>query len=385
MIEQHQIDNGKFLIPSGSQQPAWVIERINNFKDTIYGITKTSKDSDPETLKQMVKALEMFILPPNVKLTKKLTKPEIAKLVKYYGQILDDDEFVQYIWLLMNAGFFLSTILPTSIDEDSLTIPPEIHDKRMLINKKFKDSGDRIQYMKDVNALSKEVLTYMIDHDNAFGDFLESKANGSLDHIQELLVGIGFAFNTKGEIIDTITNCLVEGVSQTDYFNKGSTGIGALYAKSSETAKPGYLGKKLSNICEKVKLASERDCGTKGRLKIQTLNPKFLESFIGSLYSTTLNGDTKEFTDKDINNFVNKPIYFRSPLYCRSQNHYVCASCYNQEFIRNHSLRPGDNIGLYASTGLTGSLVSLTLKKSHVGISVKTESIDLRKDLGLID
>ena len=69
MIERHQIDNGKFLIPSGAQQPDWVIERINNFKDTIYGITKTSKDSDPETLKQMVKALEMFILPPNVKLT----------------------------------------------------------------------------------------------------------------------------------------------------------------------------------------------------------------------------------------------------------------------------------------------------------------------------
>lgn len=385
MIEQHQIDNGKFLIPTGSQQPAWVIERINNFKDTIYNIAKTSKGADPETLKLMVKALEMFILPPNVKLTKKLTKPEIAKLVKYYGQILDDEEFVQYIWLLMNAGFFLSTVLPTSIDEDSLTIPQEIQDKRMTINKKFKETGDRIQYMKEVNTLSKEVLDFMIKNDNAFGDFLESKANGSLDHIQELLVGIGFAFNTKGEIIDTITNCLVEGVSQTDYFNKGSTGIGALYAKSSETAKPGYLGKKLSNVCEKVKLANERDCGTKGRLKIQTLNPKFLESFIGMLYSPTQNGDTKEFTEANIKDFVNKPIYFRSPLYCRSKNHYICPACYSQEFIRNHNLKPGDNIGLYASTGLTGSLVSLTLKKSHVGISVKTESIDLRKDLGLID
>ena len=149
---------------------------------------------------------------------------------------------------------------------------------------------------------------------------------------------------------------------------------------------PGYLGKKLSNICEKVKLASIIDCGTQHKLKINTINAKFLESFIGQLYSdkeNTITKDLKEFTFEDVKKYTNKDIYFRSPLYCRAPGHYICPKCYNQEFMRNHNIKAGDNIGLYASTGITENLVSLTLKKSHVGINVKTEKINFLKDLGI--
>ena len=38
MIERHQIDNGKFIIPSGSQMPDWVVDRINGFKEALYKI-----------------------------------------------------------------------------------------------------------------------------------------------------------------------------------------------------------------------------------------------------------------------------------------------------------------------------------------------------------
>ena len=269
---------------------------------------------------------------------------------------------------------------------DVKVIKLEVHQARDLwldiINTKINRISDNVQYKE----ISKEVFQYMLDMDNAFGLFLESKANGSLEHIQELLVGVGLAMNSKGEIIDTVTNCLVEGVTQTQYFSKGSTGIVALYAKSSETAKPGYLGKKLSNICEKVKLAEDIDCGTKKLLSISTINPNFLKSFIGQYFSEKNNADRsqlKEFTKDDINKYVNKTIYFRSPLYCKSQGHNICQTCYNQEFIRNHSLKKGDNIGLFTSTGLTGSLVNLTLKKSHTGINIKNEKVNFLKDLGI--
>ena len=93
--------------------------------------------------------------------------------------------------------------------------------------------------------------------------------------------------------------------------------------------------------------------------------------------------DLKEFTMNDVPNFVSKDIYFRAPPYCKSPGHNICHNCYNQEFIRNHNLKAGDNIGLYASTGLTGSLVSLTLKKSHLGINIKTEKVNFMEDLGI--
>ena len=383
MIEQHQVDNGNFIIPPGSQYPAWVIDRINQFKETIYDISKSSKEPNEETQKLFTKALETFILPKDVKITKTLSKPEVANLLKDIDKVTTEEDFPLYVWLLMNAGFYLSTVLPICIDEDSLTIPEPIVAKRIASIKKFNETGNKQQYLKDIEEIAKEAFEYMKSIDNAFGDFLQSKANGTLDHVQELLVGVGLAMNTKGEIIDTVTNCLVEGVTQTQYFSKGSTGIGALFAKSSETSKPGYLGKKLSNICEKVKLSNEIDCGTKNRLKINSINSKFLESFTGMLYSDTKAGALKEFTKKDAKDMVSKDIYFRSPYYCKSKGNYICKTCYNQEFIRNHKLGPGDNIGLYASTGMTGSLVNLTLKKSHLGINIKTENVNFLKDLGI--
>ena len=384
MIERHQVDNGNFKIPPGSQYPQWVIDRINHFKDYIFGVSNSSKILNDEVLEQFTKALETFILPEGVKITKTLSKPEVGNLVKKIDEATIEEDFPYYIWLLMNAGFYLSTILPTCIDEDSLTIPEPIIAKRIAANKKFDETGNKQEYLKEIEEIAKEALAYMNSIDNAFGDFLTSKANGTLDHIQELLVGVGLAMNSKGEIVDTITNCLVEGVTQTQYFSKGSTGIVALYYKSIMTAKPGYLGKKLSNICEKVKLANELDCGTKNKLKIVTLNENFLKSFIGQLYTDTPNsGNLKEFTQDDIKTFVNKPIYFRSPLYCKSQGHYICKNCYNQQFIRNWKMVPGDNIGLYASTGILESVISLTLKRSHVGINIKTEKINFLKDLGI--
>ena len=383
MIEQHQVDNGNFIIPPGAQYPTWVIDRINQFKDTIYNISKSTKDVNPETQTQFTKALETFILPKDVKITKALSKPEVGNLVKKISTATTEEDFPYYIWLLMNAGFYLSTILPICIDEDSLTIPEPIVAKRNASIKKFKETGNKQQYLKEIQEIAKEAFEYMISIDNAFGDFLQSKANGTLDHIQELLVGVGLAMNSKGEIVDTVTNCLVEGVTQTQYFSKGSTGIVALHSKSIMTAAPGYLGKKLSNICEKVKLSNEIDCGTKRKLKINTINPKFLESFAGILYSETPNGELKEFDKNNSKKYINKDLYFKSPLYCKSKGNYICKACYNPDFIRKQKLVPGDNIGLYASTGILESIISLTLKKSHVGINIKTEKVNFLKDLGI--
>lgn len=381
MFESKVIDNGKFLLPGNAVMPEWVLDRINAFKTGLYIIARDAKTDDKETLEKMTKLLKNFIIPPGVVINKRISKPELANITKQYDKVIHDDaEFTWFIWLLMNAGFLLSTVLPTSIDEDSLTVPDEIKIRRRTATAEYKETGDKYKYLKDIQDIAKEALAYFSKHENAIADFVNSKANGSLDHIQELMVGIGFAINAKGEIIDTITNCLVEGVDQTDYFSNSSQGIQALYAKSSETSKPGYLGKKLSNICERIKLGSI-DCGTKNRLLINSTNVEFLESFVGMNFSNTKSGDTKEFQKEDAKQSSGKDLFFRSPYYCRSKGNTYCAKCYSLEYIRNYKLRSGDNIGLYASTGMTGSLVNLTLKKSHIGVSLNQQEVDLIKDL----
>src|SRR5574344_436500 len=119
MIEKHQVDNGNFILPSGAQYPDWAIDRINHFKNIMVSLSNDYRDPTKEFYEKIVKALEMFILPKDIKITKALTKPEIENLVNKIEKVTTDEDFAIYIWLLMNAGFYLSTVLPISIDEDS--------------------------------------------------------------------------------------------------------------------------------------------------------------------------------------------------------------------------------------------------------------------------
>ena len=144
MFESKVIDNGKFLLPGNAVMPEWVLDRINAFKTGLYIIARDAKTDDKETLEKMTKLLKNFIIPPGVVINKRISKPELANITKQYDKVIQDDaEFTWFIWLLMNAGFLLSTVLPTSIDEDSLTIPDEIKIRRRTATAEYKETGDK--------------------------------------------------------------------------------------------------------------------------------------------------------------------------------------------------------------------------------------------------
>ena len=385
-INKHEFSNNindKFLLVGDAKIPQSVQDKINGFRSDLYIIAKNC--SGEPTLKEfndIIKILEHYILPEGFKITKPLDKSVISNMISEYGEKLNDTDFVWYKWLLMNAGFLLSSVLPTSLDEDSLTIPEEIQTKRRLMIDEFKRTNDKHQYNKNLQELAKETLAYFTKTGNALGDFLNSKANGSLDHIQELLLGIGFALNAKGEIVDTITNCLVEGVSQTDYFSNSSQAIQALHAKSHGTAAPGYLGKRLSNVCEKVKLG-EDDCGTSTFLTLRTKDADYLKTWVGRTFKTNKTG-WAIFNKDDVKKYLDEELHFRDPLFCRSKTQgtvSICKKCYDIQLIQKFQMKEGHNIGLLTSTGILGSLINLTLKKSHTEVSLGLVEVDLTKDL----
>ena len=381
------LDNGNFLLRGDAKFPEDIKERYNTFKKELYDFSRslgTSEIKNKEDYDKIVSLLNKYIVAPGFKITKRLSKPVLSEFIKAYSEKLSDYDFVWFKWLLMNAGFLLSTVLTDSLDENSLILPDEFVVKRKTITKEFEENKDnphaKFKYVKEIEALAKEVLDWFIKEENALGNFINSKTNGNLTHVQEILLGIGLTLNTKGEITDVVTRSLVEGLNQTDYFSNSSQAIAALYAKSSETAKPGYLGKKASNIAEKLKFR-DIDCGTKGRLLINTKNKDFLKSFCGLNFSTTKAGQTKEFLQSDVNNHLNQDLYFRTTYHCRANGNYVCRGCYDQDYMRKHKIKDNDNVGLLSSTGMLGSLINLTLKKSHTGISLNLEEVDLTKDL----
>ena len=225
----NDLDGGNFLLRGDAKFPEDIKERYNTFKKELYNLSRslgTTEIKSKEDYDKIVALLNKYIVAPGFKITKRLSKPVLSEFIKSYSEKLSDHDFIWFKWLLMNAGFLLSSVLVDSLDENSLILPDEFIVKRKAITKEFEENKDnphaKFKYVKEIEALAKEVLDWFVKEENALGNFINSKTNGNLTHVQEILLGIGLTLNTKGEITDVVTRSLVEGLNQTDYFSNSS-------------------------------------------------------------------------------------------------------------------------------------------------------------------
>ena len=373
--------NQEFVYPEHTIRPNWVEKRLDNFFSTL------KKDTDKKLSNSMlqdaiVDNLELNILHPKIKIKKVLDKKGIGDIINKLDKLTDNGtEFMWYYYLLMQAGFTLSSVMPSSFQPEALTLPPQFVKEKNELVKKYQNSKktteDAIEFQNNITKIAEKVKKYFEDNDIKVVDLIDSGAKGNVSHIQSLLLSVGLSINSFGEINDVIDNSHVEGLTQTQFFNGSSQAIQALYAKSSDTAKPGYLGRKLGTISERIKLSSTADCGTKNYLSLKVRDKKMLESLIGRYYKSKVGVELQLDKNSDV---IGKVIKLRSPLYCKAKDG-ICHKCYNKDYINKMKLTAGDNIGLLAATGLTGSLVNLTLKKSHVGVGLDKENIDFRDEI----
>jgi len=379
--------NQAFVYPDQCLPTKEVQDKLNKFKqETKEAVDKFNSSEETKISKKILldnirDSLENNILHDKVKITKTLNKSEIGKIVTKYGEILDDHDFMWYVDMLMQAGFWLSSIFPVSFQPEALIIPDEFLSAKNKAVKKYneskKETSDAIEFQNEVTKIANDVKKYFEDNNITVVDMMNSGAKGNASHIQSLLLSVGLSINSFGKINDVIENSHTEGMTQTQFFNNSSQAIQALYAKSSETSKPGYLGRKLSTIGSNVKLSSKKDCGSDKFLKLKIEDSNMLKSLIGRQYKATFMGLN---TITETSDLVGETIELRSPLYCIAEDG-ICETCYNRDYIQKMGLKPGANIGLLAGTGITGTLVNLTLKKSHVGVSLDQTELDLKEEL----
>lgn len=368
-----------FLYPDHTKVPQWVQERLDNFTKAIL---EANNKKNSEIF--CIEALEQFILPDNMKITNPLTKNEIKNtILKLNKSITDGTEFMWYYWLLLNAGFKLSSQYPSSLDNESFSIPKAFVDKRNGFVKDYNDGKiTLVQLDNSFTALTKEILQDFKKRGVTVSDIIDSGAAGTIDSLRQMVVGLGITINTKKEVTDVIGNSLSEGQTQTQYFNQSSHAIQSLYAKSADTAIPGFAGRKLSTIMEHIKLSATKDCGSTNGLDIKIKNKDWHWAVIGKymFVEKTLINRTgiKEITSTD--NIVGRTIKLRSPLFCKAKDG-ICETCLNKQWVANLGLSAGANIGLLSSTGITGVLTSLTLKKSHTGILLDKQQINLLDEI----
>ncbi len=385
--------NQEYVYPDHCLVPKWVDVKLDSFHKSLKVITDNYQNSKAsEKIKmshlqdEIKESLEKNILHPDIRITKVLNKKAIGTLLSKMDEKIPGTDFMWWYYLLMQSGFILSSILPTSFAPEALTLPDKfIKNKNAIVktyNESKKENTDAIEFQNAISKLANDVKDYMEEQGVSIIDMMNSGAKGNASHIQSLLLSVGLSINSFGEINDVIDTSHLEGMTQTQFFNNSSQAIQALYAKSSETAKPGYLSRKLSTVANNIKLSSTVDCRTSRFLEIKIEDIEVLKSLVGRKYKNTGLGNAVQpllniHTTSDL---VGKVIKLRSPLYCKSTDG-ICAVCYGQDFVKRMEFKPGDNIGLVASTLLSEILVSLTLKKSHVGVGLDQEKLDLKKEL----
>ncbi len=372
--------NQEFVYPKQRKVPDWVVKNLTEFHTRIK--TATSKNlSEYQLQDELIEIIEDTILHPKIKITKALSSKEILNVLNKTDKLTNDTEFMWRYYLLMQAGFTLSSIIPSSFQPETLELPKEFVLEKDKLVKTYeaseKTTDDAMKFQEGITKIAEKVKKYFEDNSIHIVDLMNSGAKGNVGHIQSLLLSVGLSINSFGEINDVISNSHAEGMTQTQFFNGSSQAIQALYAKSAETAKPGYAGRKLSAVAEGVKLSSSKNCGTTNYLELRIRDSKMLEAVIGRYYKSKLGVERQIDESSDL---IGDVIKLRSPLYCKAKDG-ICERCYNELFVQRLKMTAGENIGLLAATGLTGSLVNLTLKKSHTGIKLDKEAVDFRQEI----
>ena len=365
-----------WVIPEAFQPPIEFDKILNEFK------TKAKEAlGKPDENKIIKKLIENLILNNKVKPEYPLTKKNTAKLVDKMWNKFDNKEFIYRYWILMQVGFFLSTFKPSGFSPESLKLPQQFVKRKAELLAKYeemakKDKDKAISWIdKEFDKLTNEVIDYWEKEGINVVDIVRAKARGSAADIRKMLVAVGLSITSAGTINDVILTSQIDGLEQTQFFHYTSQAIQALYAKSAETAVPGYLARKLSTIAEPIVLSKEKDCGSKKYLEVEILDSDILSALDGRVTNTG------KIIDGSNEKLIGQKVKLRSPLYCKAKDG-ICETCLNPRYVKRLNLKPGTRIGLLVTTGIgSDALVNLTLKKSHVGVSLNLEKVNLNEDI----
>ena len=228
----------------------------------------------------------------------------------------------------------------------------------------------------------EKVLPKTLDKHSSTYDLFTSKARGTMSSLMQMTGMIGLIQNNQGKTLEfPIIPCYQEGLSPIEYFvithgaRKGASDT------ALNTAKAGYLTRRLVDVAQDV-VITEMDCGTKeGRMvtkeDISGIEIPLSKNIRGRVLASDLknkNGKVvykKGFliTKEEACNIEGEgftEVFVRSPLTCRTV-HGLCVNCYGLDLGRNHLVELGEAVGIIAAQAIGEPGTQLTLRTFHAG------------------
>ncbi len=239
-----------------------------------------------------------------------------------------------------------------------------------------------IEIWSQVQTAIEKVVPNGLPKDGPVMDMITSGARGSIKQVS-LMVGMkGLTQGPSGRIIDfPMVPSLKEGLSPLEYFISTHGSRKGLTDTALNTAKAGYLTRRLVDVAQDV-VVIEEDCGEKEGIRLTKENASGIEITLAR--STRGRVLAKDASDKSGKVIFKKgsllgrdeaqvleksgveEAWVRSPLQCKTLRG-VCQKCYGMDLGRGVLVAMGETVGIVAAQAIGEPGTQLTMRTFHAG------------------
>ncbi|MSU55905.1 MAG: DNA-directed RNA polymerase subunit beta' [Candidatus Taylorbacteria bacterium] len=256
-----------------------------------------------------------------------------------------------------------------------------------------------IEIWHAAKAQVEKLIPASLDKNGSVFDMVYSGARGSFSQITQMAGMKGLIQNTAGETIEfPILSCMKEGLTPIEYFITTHGSRKGLTDTALNTAKAGYLTRKLFVVAQDV-MVSEVDCGVKEGIKIsrnsasgidailsKNIKGRFLSADIVTSEGTVLfkKGDLLTKLDAlKVQEAGVEEVWVRSPLSCKSVSG-ICQKCYGLDLGKHEIVGLGEAVGTVAAQAIGEPGTQLTMRTFHTG-GVSTLGGDITQGLPRVE
>ncbi len=231
------------------------------------------------------------------------------------------------------------------------------------------------------DAVEKSMKEVM-DTSGPVYDMVTSGARGSMGQLTQMAGMKGLIVNTVGETIDfPIISSNKEGLTPIEYFITTHGARKGMTDTALNTAKAGYLTRKLFDVAQDV-IIREEDCGTKEGVLISRISSSGMEVSIEKIAKGRFLAEDLKDAEGNIlfkrNHMLTrddamqieakgvKELVVRSPLTCKTLDG-ICVHCYGSDLGKNKVIGMGEAVGTVAAQAIGEPGTQLTMRTFHAG------------------
>ncbi len=237
-----------------------------------------------------------------------------------------------------------------------------------------------VEIWQGVKSEVEKLIPGTLDLKDSVYDITESGARGSYGNINQMVGMKGIIQNVSGDALEfPIISCYKEGLTPLEYFITTHGSRKGLTDTALNTAKAGYLTRRLFDVAQD-EIVTIEECGTKEGTFIHKKTASGIEmplskNIKGRFLAADLLDEKGEVLFKKghlitkadaelIDRTTLETVNVRSPLACKSV-HGICVKCYGTDLGNNKIVELGEAVGTVAAQAIGEPGTQLTMNTKH--------------------